>query len=125
MSMFLFLMKYHLTSFALTISDMNDIDYYYYYFTTVFLQYTHHAFLLIILIYCQPYLFTNINMLSMIEIGSHHNVAHIFNKINKLSMSMLLFLMKYHLTSFALIISDMNDVDYYYYFYYCISTIHT
>ena len=69
MSMLLFLMKYHLTSFALIISDMNDVDYYYY-FTTVFLQYTHCAFLLIFLIYREPYLFTNINMLSMSEIGS-------------------------------------------------------
>ena len=98
MSMLLFLMKYHLTSFALIISDMNDVDYYYY-FTTVFLQYTHCAFLLIFLIYREPYLFTNINMLSMSEIGSRPNVEHIVNKINMYSMSMFLFLMKYHLTT--------------------------
>ena len=55
-------------------------------------------------------------MLSMSEVGSRPNVEHIVEEINMLSMSMLLFLMKYHLTSFTLIISDMNDVDYCYYF---------
>ena len=64
-------------------------------------------------------------MLSTSEIGSRSNVEHIVKEKNMLSMSMLLFLMKYHLTSFALIISDMNDVDYRYYFHYCIPTIHT
>ena len=68
------------------------------YLTTVFLQYTHYTFLLIILIYCQPYLFTEKNMLSMSEIGSCPNVEHIVNKINMLSISRLLFLMKYLLT---------------------------
>ena len=56
-------------------------------------------------------------MLSMSEIGSCPNVEHIVKEINMLIMSLLLFLMKYHLTSFTLIISDMNDVDYCYFFF--------
>ena len=62
----------------------------------------------------------------MSEVGCRPNVEPSVKEINMLSMSMILFFMKCHLTLFVLIISDMNDVDYYYYlFNYCIPTIHT